>query len=541
MRIPVVAIVGRPNVGKSTLFNAIVGERRAIVEDIPGVTRDRNYAYLEKYDFPFSLVDTGGFDRTLSGVIEEQVREQAILAIEEADAILVLFDGKTGVQPADEEIVTLLRRFTKPIRYCVNKCDGLEQKQRAYDFYSLGLDEILDLSALHGRNVSSVLDELLRLIPDYEQLKSEAIAIREARASELLESKSDEAFADTDHDVEEWIDEPVSPKDLREEMRAKRVVDFAPVFIPGEDASAEAYDKANRLADIVSIPKAEEDEVWEAEAEEGEEVTPGPEVIELIKVAIIGRPNVGKSTMLNSLLGETRAITSAIAGTTRDTLDVKFEYEGQNYLLTDTAGMRKKGRITDEIEKYSTMRSLRAISDADVAILLLDGVEGPTEQDVKIAGIAHDQGKGLIIVVNKWDLVEKNHKTIVEFRDKIAHEFKFAPYAPVIYTSALSGRRVVKVLPEAKRVALSRTRRISTGKLNRLLQHRLKRVSAPSYRGVPIKLYYANQVDVAPPRFALFFNQPKGVHFSYLRFVKNTIRESFSFEGTDLKLMIRKQ
>jgi GTP-binding protein len=543
MRIPIVAIVGRPNVGKSTLFNAIVGERRAIVEDTPGVTRDRNYAFVEgRYPFPFSLVDTGGFDSTLSGVIEDQVREQTRLAIEEADLLIVLFDGKTGVQPGDEEVVNLIRRYEKPSIYCVNKVDGIEQVERIYDFYALGVSELKDLSALYGRNLKDILAQALSLIPDSEELTEIARQTRERRAEEL-EALGAAAKVDESEEEEFVEDAELTPSEFREEVRELRAPNFAPVFIPGEsELSKERYDKEYRLAEVVSgsAGAESEDEVWEAI--EGErDITSGPESIELVRVAIIGRPNVGKSTMLNTLLGETRAITSPVAGTTRDTLDVTFEHEGQKYLLTDTAGLRKKGRITDHIEKYSSMRTLRAISDADVALLLLDATEGPTEQDQKIAGIAHDQGKGLIIVANKWDLIEKDHKTAKGFKDKVEDTFKFAPYAPLIHTSAKSGRRVVKILPEALRVALSRSRRIPTGSLNRLLKHRLRRISPPSYRGVPIKLFYANQVDVAPPRFALFLNHTKGVHFSYLRFIKNTIREAYSFTGTDLKLILRQK
>lgn len=541
MRIPIIAVVGRPNVGKSTLFNALVGHRRAIVEDVPGVTRDRNYAYVERYDFPISLVDTGGFDSTQYGVIEKQVREQTLLAIEEADVVLVLFDGKTGVQPGDDEVVELIRKSEKPVIYCVNKCDGVEQRDRTYEFYSLGVEELFDVSALNLRNHKLILEKAMSLLPDYEELKSAEHERRHLRSGE--DTLPEEHEPEETEETEEWFEEPIDKDQIREEMRENREIKFAPVFVPGEgNQTADEYEKEYRLAEVISLPQQAEDDdtVWEAEETEEEELQ-GPETIDLVKVAIIGRPNVGKSTMLNALVGETRAITSPEAGTTRDSLDVSFEWEDQKYLLTDTAGMRKKGRITDDIEKYSTMRSLRAISDADVALLLIDAVEGPTEQDVKIAGVVHEQGKGLILVVNKWDLAEKDHRTAHEFKGRVKEAFKFAPYAPIIYTSALSGRRVVKVLPTAKEVALNRLRRIQTGRLNRFLQRQLRKVSPPSYRGVPIKVYYANQVDVCPPRFTLFVNQPKGVHFSYLRFIKNAIREKFAFEGTDLKLMLRKQ
>jgi GTP-binding protein len=362
---------------------------------------------------------------------------------------------------------------------------------------------------------------------------------KDSRANaEVSADEVDDSEIDYLQDEEPWVPIELSLEEKKEILKEQRAPSFAPVFIPEKDGDEERYDKSHRLAEIVYLPE-QVDEVWEAE--DGTLAVDGPETIKEVRVAIIGKPNVGKSTLLNTLVGETRAITSDIAGTTRDSLDIQFEYDEQQYVLTDTAGLRKKARVSDEIERYSTLRSLRAISDADVAVLLIDASEGPTDQDAKIASLAHDQGKGLVIVINKWDLVEKDHRTAHEFKQRVKEEFKFAPYAPLIYTSALSGRRCVKILPEVRKIALSRLKRISTGKLNKLLQEKLRRVSPPSYRGVPLKLYYANQVDVAPPRFALFFNQPKGVHFSYLRFIKNSIREGFAFEGTDIKLMTRKQ
>jgi len=516
-----------------------VGERRAIVEDIPGVTRDRNYALVERYAFPFSLVDTGGFEQTINGVIETQIREQAQLAIEEADALMIIFDGKAGLQPADEEVAALVRKYQKAAIFCVNKCDGIEQKERTYDFFSIGIERLYDISALHKRNLGSLMDAVLELLPDYEELKEHHAQVRATQANAAVSADEvDETEVDFVQDEEPWEPIELSIEEKKEILKEQREPSFAPVFMPEDGRDADAYDRSNRLAEIVYLPEQASD-VWEAE--DGTLAVTGPETLELVRVAIIGKPNVGKSTLLNTLVGETRAITSPIAGTTRDSLDIQFEYDEQKYLLTDTAGLRKKARISDEIERYSTLRSLRAISDADVAVLLIDASEGPTDQDAKIAALAHDQGKGLVLVINKWDLVEKDHRTAHEFKQKVKEEFKFAPYAPIIYTSALSGRRCVKVLPEVRKIALSRMKRISTGKLNRMLSEKLRRVSPPSYRGVPLKLYYANQVDVAPPRFALFFNQPKGVHFSYLRFIKNSIREGFAFEGTDIKLMTRKQ
>ncbi len=540
MRIPVIAIVGRPNVGKSTLFNAIVGERRAIVEDVAGITRDRNYAFVERLELPFSLVDTGGYDRTTEGVIETQVRNQTLMAIEEADALVVMFDGKAGAQPGDEEVVEIIRKARTPVIYCVNKCDGLEQQSRVNDFYSLGVGDLFDVSALHGRNTKLLIKQMLQLLPDYEELK-QAHVERRAAITEVEESAAPAEAAEA-IELEELnaTDPGLDYDSARDEMRSARTTSFAPVFIPGETAQTAAeYEKQHRLAEVMALPKSEEDEIWAAEALT--DPSEGPTVLDIVRVAIVGRPNVGKSTMLNTLLGETRAITSPVAGTTRDALDVRFEFDNQVYLLTDTAGLRRQGRITDDIERYATMRSLRAISDADVAVLMIDATEGPTDQDMKIAGVVHDQGKGLLIAINKWDAVEKDHRTAHEFKENMRVSFKFAPYAPLIYTSALSGRRCVKILPEALKIALARQRRIPTGRLNRSLQRSLRKVSAPSYHGTPVKLYYANQVDVAPPRFALFFNHPRGIHFSYLRFIKNAIRETYPFEGSDIKLMARKQ
>jgi GTP-binding protein len=390
MRIPVIAIVGRPNVGKSTLFNSLVGERRAIVEDIPGVTRDRNYALVDRYAFPFSLVDTGGFEQTINGVIETQIREQAQLAVEEADALMIIFDGKTGLQPADEEVVGLVRKYQKPAIYCVNKCDGIEQKQRTYDFFSLGVGELYDISALHKRNLGSLMDAVLNLLPDCAELSEHHRLVRETQANAVVSAEEvDEDEVDYVQDEEPWEPVELSLEEKKEILKEQRAPSFADVFIPETGRDAESYDRANRLAEIVYLPEQASD-VWEAE--DGALAVTGPETLELVRVAIIGKPNVGKSTLLNTLIGETRAITSPIAGTTRDSLDIQFEYEEQNYLLTDTAGLRKKARISDEIERYSTLRSLRAISDADVAVLLIDASEGPTDQDAKIAALAHDQG-----------------------------------------------------------------------------------------------------------------------------------------------------
>lgn len=541
MRTPVVAIIGRPNVGKSTFFNQVLGYKKAIVEDIAGVTRDRQYAFIERYAVPFYLVDTGGFEKNPSEELAALVVEQTLLAIDEADAIVALFDGTVGLQNGDYDVVDLLRKQGKPVVYAVNKCDGVEQVTKVADFYSLGLSEIHDISAMYGRGTRALVDTVLQAIPDYTELQAAASAAREKRFQaeqeaevEYAKFRGEEAPV-VDQEAEEEAEaaaaEEPAPVVEREPM-------FAPVFVPGESAEedAEDYDREYRVAPLPEYEAA-------GEEDEAEETEKPIEVahIDTIRLAIVGRPNVGKSTLLNSFAGETRAITSSIAGTTRDTLDITINRNGQDFVLTDTAGIRKQPRVTEKLEKYSVMRALKAISDCDVAAVLIDASTGPTDQDEKIAGIVHEEGRGLVLVVNKWDLIEKDHRTAHEFKRRMKEVFRFAPYAPVVFTSAISGRRGARVLVAAKQAAYNRCRRIPTGLLNRTLRKNLRRVSPPSYRGRAVKLFFANQIEVAPPRFLLFFNQPKGVHFSYLRFIKNVIRERFGFEGTDVKLETRKR
>lgn len=535
-RTPLIAIVGKPNVGKSTLFNRFIGERRAVVEDMPGVTRDRNYAFTDAYDIPFGVVDTGGFvfdSDEEDAEMQEMVQEQTRLAIEEADVVLVLFDGNTGVQSADQQVVDLLRRAGHPVVYAVNKCDGKEQAGKMADFYSLGLPQLVDVSALHGHGVLGLVGELLNHIPDIKQLKA-ARALEEA----ALEDEIRDAQSEVDQAIEipepiYAVEEPDMPPASEERPRPAPV--FAPVYLPEDNELSELeYDRRYKTAPIVAAERVEEPD---SENEAEEPVL----VIDNIRVAIVGRPNAGKSSLLNVLVGKKRAVTSSIAGTTRDNVDAEVTRDGQKFTIVDTAGLRKKGKVANNVERYSTMRALRALSDCDVVVVVIDAVRGVSEQDAKIVGLAHDQGRGVVIAINKWDAVEKSQHTVTEYSKNIRDAFKFAPYAPLVYTCALNGRRCERVLEAALEVARERQRRIPTRRLNTVLRRALLRRSLPVYRGHPVKIYYAAQVAVAPPRFCLFVNYPKGIHFSNLRFLKNAIRDEFGFAGSDIKLMTRKR
>ncbi len=541
-RVPVIAIVGRPNVGKSTLFNRIVGEKKAVVEDREGVTRDRNYAFVVDYDFPFHLVDTGGIEIDESRELAGEVKEQAVLAIEEADLVLALFDGDAPVHPDDEAVVKLLRKHDKPVIYIVNKCDGKEQVIKTAEYYCLGLDELIDISALHGHGVLSLMGEALSRLPDSELLAASAES-RRKHEEELLSKVEELEPLDIEEEEEPEPSRPVKKKRSfafisEESERAEIEHSFAPVFDPESNEDEGEYGKANRLRDhkFSVIDGGKSDQVPDSSEEESEAVE-----LENIAVAIVGRPNVGKSTFLNLLAGEERAITSPISGTTRDSLDLEMTRDGQKFTFIDTAGLRRKSKIFDEVERYATMRALSSISACDVAVLVIDAEEGPTEQDATILGLAHDQGRGVVIAVNKWDLLEKNHKTVKEYTQKLRVAFKFAQYAPIVFMSALSGRRCPKVVQAVKEVAEAREQRVPTRRLNRVVERAVATKSMPSYRGRRLKLYYVTQVETCPPRFVLFLNHPKGLHFSYLRYLKNAIRGEFEYPGTDIKLMTRKR
>jgi GTPase len=544
IRIPIVAIVGRPNVGKSTFFNRILGETRAVVEDLPGVTRDRNYGLVEAYRIPFYVVDTGGFEKDSVDELQQHTSRQALLAVEEADAIIFLVDTKAGLHPGDEEVIEVLRQYDKPFSVVANKCDGRELETLAAEFYQLGVDSVTPCSALHGRGVSMIVEGILETLPNFSRLY-EYFEAQKEREKEI-QAEIEEAWKQGSMEIavaEDWYEE--AEEDAREDMREKKVIegleeDFPPVYDPESGVAAKEYDETFAY---LPLPQSGGRQESEDKDEPGEGFTPEvqDDPIPCIRLALIGRPNVGKSTILNALTGDERAITSPLAGTTRDSIHEVLTYEGQQFELIDTAGMRKKGRVGDRVEKYSVLRSMRAISECDVAVVVLDAVEGPSDQDAKILGIAHDEGKGIVLVVNKWDLIVKDHKSVKEFEEKLRMEFKFVPYAPIYFVSGKTGKRVNRILEAAKEVAHARKKRVSTMALNTLLRKELPRASTPSYRGRPLKLFYAAQVDVAPPRFMLVLNYPRQVHFSYLRFIKNTIRDRYGFHGTDIKLVTKKR
>lgn len=432
MALPLVALVGRPNVGKSTLFNRIVGARLAIVEDVPGTTRDRLYAEAEWNGRVFHLVDTGGLDLESSVEIPARVRNQARVAIDEADVIVLLTDGAVGVAPQDYEVADLLRRSGKPVVLAVNKTEPERLRAEASEFWSLGIGEPIPISALHGTATGELLDAVVAELPDRE-------------------------------------DEPDT---------------------------------------------------------------------EALRIAIVGRPNVGKSSLLNRLLGAERMIVSAEAGTTRDAVDERVVRDGRSYVLIDTAGIRRRGKVEPGIEKYSVLRAMRAIERSDVAALLIDAEDGVTAQDAHIGGSIEAAGKGALIAVNKWDLVDKDTYTAHEHTLRVRKELQFLAYAPVVFISALTGQRAPKVLEMADAVQAMRTLRVPTADLNRLVgemqvRHELSR------RGQPLKLRYATQVGVAPPRFVFFVNDRSRVHFSYERYIENQLRQRYGFEGTPIRLIFR--
>jgi len=433
---PIVAIVGRPNVGKSTFFNKIVGRRVSIVEDTPGVTRDRIYAEAEWNSVHFALIDTGGIEPSSADVILSQMREQAQIAMDMADCILFVVDGKAGLTHADREVATMLRRTGKKVILVVNKIDApWNLPDDFYDFYELGLGEPIPVSAVNMLNFGDVLDEVVESFP--------------------------------------------------------------------KDALTE-----------------EEDD---------------------IKIAVIGKPNVGKSSLINCLLGEKRVIVSPIAGTTRDSIDTPFEKDGEKYILIDTAGIRRKSKVNEDIERYSVIRAVAAVERCDVALLVIDADEGLTEQDKKIAGIAHEAGKGIVVVVNKWDLIQKETNTMRDFRRGLEAELLFMSYAPIIFISVKDKVRIHQVIETAKAVAENRAMRVPTGQLNSLVSDATMMKQPPSDKGRRLKIYYVTQVGVKPPLFSFQINDRELMHFSYARYLENKIREGFGFEGTSLKFVFREK
>lgn len=432
---PLVAIVGRANVGKSTLFNRLTESRTAIIEDQPGVTRDRLYRDCQWQGKSFTLIDTGGIEIESEDAIMQNVRNQAEMAIQEADLILFTVDAQSGISREDEEVAQLLRRSKKPVLVAVNKVHHFEDLTPVYEFYALGFAEVIPVSAMDGKNTGDLLD-----------------------------------------------------------------------------AVVEALDQLPDHSD---------------------------EVDEALRIAVIGRPNVGKSSLSNALLGEERTIVSNVAGTTRDAIDSRFKWHGEEFVIVDTAGMRKRKKVVDPTERYSVIRALRAVERADVVLMVIDGSEGLIEQDKKIVGFAHEAGKGIILIVNKWDLVEKDEKTMDKMREEIMLGLPFLSYAPMLFVSALTGQRVSNIMHLVKAVAETRMMRVPTGLLNEIISDAVHKTPAPTDKGRRLKIYYATQVDVAPPTFVLFVNDKEIMHFSYLRYLENRIREHFVFEGTMIRLLMR--
>ena len=502
--LPVVALVGRPNVGKSTLFNRVVGDdRAAIVEDRARTTRDRLYGDAEWNGRRFVVVDTGGLEMSPGDPIEAQVQLQARLAINEADVIVFMVDAATGPTPGDQDASELLRRTTKPVLVAANKADNEKRELDAAEFYAFGWEETFAISANHGRGVGDLLDAIVWALPP----ESDAETARKARQAE----------------ADAWADD----------MAAGRIEPFA----TGEDDEAVDGDEADD-GDEDEEPGQVADAAarWDAMMAAEDDEPPA--------IAFVGRPNVGKSSLLNSLLGETRTIVSDTPGTTRDAIDTTIPWGRSEVVLIDTAGIRKRGKVASgpAAERYSTLRALKAISRADVAVLVLDAADGLTAQDAHVAGYVIEEGKGLVIAVNKWDIVEdKTHKTFDEFSANLRRELPFIDYAPVVSISAKTGQRVQKVLELAVDVWGERRRRIPTGELNRLISAAIERTPPAMVRGRRAKIRYATQAGVAPPTFVFFATDPTSIHFSYRRYLENRLRDAYSFDGTPIRLVFREQ
>ena len=436
-RKPIVAVVGRPNVGKSTLFNALAGSRISIVKDTPGITRDRIYADVTWLNYSFTLIDTGGIEPDSKDIILSQMREQAQIAIDTADVILFMVDVKQGLVDADAKVADMLRRSKKPIILVVNKVDSYEKMMLdVYEFYNLGIGEPMAISAANRQGIGEVLDEVVSHFAD-----------------------------DTAEDVED----------------------------------------------------------------------------ERPRIAIVGKPNVGKSSLINKLLGENRLIVSDIAGTTRDAVDTEITYNGKEYVFIDTAGLRRKNKIKEELERYMIVRTVSAVERAEVVVLMIDAEEGVTEQDAKIAGIAHERGKATIIVVNKWDAIEKDDKTIYKFTEKVRNTLSFMPYAELLFVSAKTGQRLPKLFETIDIVSENHAMRVATGVLNEIMAEAVAMQQPPSDKGKRLRLYYITQVAVKPPTFVIFVNDKELMHFSYTRYIENQIRETFGFKGTPLRFIIRER
>ncbi|MFP5342098.1 MAG: ribosome biogenesis GTPase Der [Candidatus Limnocylindria bacterium] len=492
--LPVVAIVGRPNVGKSTLFNRILGARTAIVEDRARTTRDRLYGDTEWNGRRFVIVDTGGLEQDPGDPIEARVQEQARLAIAEADVIVFVTDAVAGLTPADQEAAQLLRRATAPVIVAVNKADNEQRELDGLEFHAFGWEETYAISASHGRGTGDLLDAIVWALPP----ESEAELARKAR----------------DAEAEAWADE----------VAAGRLEPF----VVGDPEAEEDDEDGSDAGD----PDAAK---WDAAIAAEADTSPAA-------IAFVGRPNVGKSSLLNALLGEDRAIVSEIPGTTRDAIDTRLQWGRSEVVLIDTAGIRRRGKVASgpAAERYSTLRALSALSRADVAVLVVDAVEGLTSQDAHVAGYAVEEGKGLVIAVNKWDLVaDKTDRTFDQYTEWIRNEVPFIDFAPIVSISARTGQRVERVLELAIDIWAERRRRIPTGELNRLLLAATERTPPPPVRGKRPKLFYMTQAAIAPPTFVFFASDASAVHFSYRRYLENRLRETFGFDGTPLRLVFR--
>jgi GTP-binding protein len=504
--LPVVAIVGRPNVGKSTLFNRIVGGRRAIVEDRARTTRDRMYGDGEWNGRRFVLVDTGGLEIDTDDPIELKVQEQARLAIREADVIVFVVDAVSGMTPADQEAAELLRAATAPVIVAVNKVDNTQREADAAEFYAFGWEETYPISSSHGRGTGDLLDAIVWALPP----ESEAELARKRREAE----------------ADEWA----------KEVAAGRLEPFV-VGDPEEDEEdGSELDRFERAGGAGDADRTAIEARWDAaiQAETDEDEPPA--------IAFVGRPNVGKSSLLNSLLGEDRAIVSEVPGTTRDAIDTTLEWGRTEIVLIDTAGIRRRGKVASgpAAEKYSTLRSLKAIARADVAVLVIDAVEGLTAQDAHVAGYVVEEGRGLVVAVNKWDLVEeKTDRTFDQYTEWIRNEVPFLEFAPIVSISARTGQRVGRVLELAIDIWGERRKRVSTGELNRVIRAATERQAPPVVRGRRPKIFYGTQAGVAPPTFVFFANDAALVHFSYRRYLENRIREEFGFDGTPVRLVFR--
>ncbi len=508
--LPIVAVVGRPNVGKSTLFNKIVGHRTAIVEDRARTTRDRLYGEAEWNGRRFVVVDTGGLEQRPGDPIEAKVQKQARLAIAEADLILFVVDAATGETPADQEAAELLRRARVPVVVVTNKADSERREYEAAEFQRFGWEDTYAVSALHGRGTGDLLDAVVWALPPESEEERE----RKRSAAEAEEFAELAALAEA---------QGVDLSDVPAQAPGRASSDGTPGA-----AAVDEPDQAKATEEAVAA--------WDRRAEADRLAA-----LEPIAVAIVGRPNVGKSSLLNALLGEERVIVSDIPGTTRDAIDTTIEWNGRLVTLIDTAGVRRRGKVANgpDFERFSALRALRALGRCDVAILVIDCVDGLTRQDTHVAGYVVEEGKGLVVALNKWDLVEKDTNTFAEYVAAARREAQFLDFAPMLAISAKTGQRVSRVLDTAMEIAAQRRRRVPTGELNRLLADATFRQSPPAVRGTRPKFYYATQASVAPPTFVLFVSDGAAVHFSYARYLENRIRDAFDFGGTPIRLVFR--